>query len=57
VFCNSVSSAFIRAASSVARFDVVGLLKAALVAVIAVPRKEAMSNGVQGGGGRGTACC
>jgi hypothetical protein len=46
-----------RAASSAARFAVAGLLKAALVAVSAVPRTEAMSKGVQGGGGRGADCC
>ena len=46
----------IRAASAVARSDVAGLLKAALVVVIAVPRTEAMSNGVQGGGGIGADC-
>jgi hypothetical protein len=44
-------------ASSAARFAVAGLLKAALVAVSAVPRTEEMSKGAQGGGGIGADCC
>ncbi len=43
-----------RAASSSARLAVGGSLKAELVAVSAVLRTEAMSKGVQGGGGRGS---
>ncbi len=41
------------AASAVARSNVAGLLKAAIVDVIAVPRTEAISVWVQGGGGIG----
>jgi hypothetical protein len=46
-----------REASSAAWSAVAGLLKAALVPVSAVPRTEAMSKGVQGGGGIGADCC
>jgi hypothetical protein len=47
------------AARLAARSAVAELLKAALVdgGVIAVPRNEVTSKGVQGGGGRATGCC
>ncbi len=55
---SSSSSVRMREASSEARFAVAGLLKAALVAVSAVPRTEAiMSKGVQWGCGIGADCC